>query len=395
MSKRDLLLKIFLPLVILGTAVLTTWLMIQSRKMPEPHETAFAGPLVEVMTVSRESRDVVVSGTGTVQPRREVAITPQVSGELVELSPQMVTGGFVEQGALLFVIEDTDYRFALERARANLAQAELELAKISGQAEVARLEWRRLNDAEQAEPNPLVVYEPQLKSAEAQRAAAAAAVAQARLDLDRTRVRAPFNAYVRSENVEVGQYVRDGNSVAVLAGTDEAEIVVPLPLEELSWIPLPAAETREQGGQAEIQLELGSRVQTWQGRVDRLLGEVDPQNRMAELIISVDDPFGLESGAADAAQPLAPGTFVKVLIAGKSLPDVAVVPRSALHDDATVWIIDAEQKLRIRPVEIMRREREDVLIAGGLQEGDRVVLTNISGGADGMVLRPRPAEGQP
>ena len=395
MSKRDLLLKIFLPLLILGAAVLVTWLMIQSRKMPEPHEAAFVGPLVEVMTVSRESRDVVVSGTGTVQPRRQVAVTPQVSGELVELSPQMVTGGFVAQGALLFVIEDTDYRLALERARANLAQAELELAKISGQAEVARLEWRRLNDAEQAEPKPLVVYEPQLNSAEAQRAAAAAAVAQAQLDLERTHVRAPFNAYVRSENVEVGQYVRDGNSVAVLAGTDEAEIVVPLPLEELNWIPLPAAETREQGAQVEIQLQLGSRVQTWQGRVDRLLGDVDPQNRMAELVISVVDPFGLESGAAAAAQPLAPGTFVKVMIAGKSLPDVAVVPRSALHGDATVWIIDAEQKLRIRPVEILRRERADVLVADGLQDGDRVVLTNISGGADGMLLRPRPAEDQP
>lgn len=395
MSKRDLLLKIFLPLLIFAAAVLITLLMVKSRKMPEPHETAFAGPLVEVMTVRRTPREIVVSGTGTVQPSREVAVTPRVSGQLVKLSPQMVAGGFVEQNDLLFVIEDTDYRFALEKARANLAQADLELARISGQAEVARLEWRRLNDAEQAEPNPLVVYEPQLKSAEAQRAAAAAAVAQAQLDLERTRVRAPFNAYVRSENVEVGQYVRAGNSVAVLAGTDEAEIVVPLPLEELSWIPLPAAAAREQGAKVDVQLELGSRMQAWQGRVDRVLGDVDPQNRMAELVISVDDPFGLESDAAGADQALAPGTFVKVLIQGKSLPDVAVVPRSALHDDATVWIIDAEQKLRIRPVEIVRREREDVLVADGLRDGDRIVLTNISGAADGMLLRPRPAEGQP
>lgn len=395
MSKRDLLLKIFLPLLILGVAVIITLLMITARTMPEPHETEFAGPLVEVMTVSRKARDIVVSATGTVHPSREVAVTPQVSGEIVELSPQMVVGGFIGKGDLLFVIEDTDYRLALESARANQAKTELELAKIAGQAEIARLEWRRLADSEQQKPNPLVVYEPQLNSAQAQQAAAAAAVAQAELNLERTRLRAPFNAYVRSEKVELGQYVRSGNSVAVLAGTDEAEIVVPLPLEELNWIRLPASGSSQTGAPVEVRLELGGKVQTWQGQVDRLLGDVDPQNRMAKLVVSVADPFGLKPESATDGRQLAPGTFVEVMITGKPLQDVVMVPRLAMHDHDTVWVVDAEQKLRIRPVTIVRRERENVLVAEGLKEGERIVLTNLSGAADGMLLRPRLAGDQP
>ncbi|MCK4537112.1 MAG: biotin/lipoyl-binding protein, partial [Desulfuromonadales bacterium] len=144
MSKRDLLLKILLPFLILVVAAVITLGMVKSRKMPQQEEREVLGPLVKVMQVATGQREIHVSGTGTVQPRREVGITPQVSGQIVEISPTMVVGGFFREGDLLFAIEDIDYQLALERARANLALAELELAKIAGQAEIARLEWQRL-----------------------------------------------------------------------------------------------------------------------------------------------------------------------------------------------------------------------------------------------------------
>ena len=389
MSKRDLLLKILVPLLILIGAVAITLVMVRSRQMPEPQEKEFAGPLVDVMEVSRAERTIMVTGTGTVQPSREVAVTPQVSGQVVELSPRMVTGGFIAAGELLFAIEATDYQLALESARANQAMAELELAKIAGQAEVARLEWQRLALPGQAEPDPLVVFEPQLKSAEAQVAAARAAVAQAGLNLKRTRLVAPFNGYVRNESVEVGQYVKSGSSVATLAGTDEVEIEVPLPLEELDWINLPGRSEQTKPVNVEVRLTLGSRLLTWTGQVRRLLGDINPQNRMASLVVAVSDPFGRSNSAGKAAVQLAPGTFVEVRVQGRMLSDVVVIPRLALHDHDTVWVVDAQQTLRIRSVEVVRREKDDVLLSGGLQAGERIVLTNLSGAADGMKLRPQ------
>ncbi len=395
MSKRDLLIKIFLPLLILAGAVAITFLMVKSRDLPQPRERQAVGPLVRVMEVHRQARRVTVEGTGTVQPSREVAVTPQVSGEVVDVSPSMVVGGFLREGDLMFAIEDTDYRLALETARAGLAQTELELARIAGQAEVARLEWQRLAADAQEKPNPLVLFEPQLHSAEAGLAAAEAAVEQARLDLQRTRLRAPFNAYVRSENLEVGQYVRTANSVAVLAGTDEVEIMVPLPLEEIDWFRLPDSSGQGTGAAAEIGLQLGDDMHTWQGRVERLLGDVDPQNRMASVVVSVTDPFGLKAGSRRAGRPLAPGTFVQVAIEGRSLDQVLVVPRLAVHDDETVWVVDSDRRLQLRPVEVLRRERDEVLIGAGLEDGEQVVLTNLSGAADGMLVRPQPTEAKP
>jgi len=389
MSKRDVLLKILLPILILIGAIVITLIMVRSRQMPQPEEKEFAGPLVEIMMVSRAERTITVTGTGTVQPSREVAVTPQVSGQVVELSPRMVTGGFVEAGELLFAIEATDYQLALESARANQAMAELELAKIASQADVARLEWQRLSLPGQKEPDPLVVFEPQLKSAEAQVAAARAAVAQAELNLQRTRLTAPFNGYVRNESVEIGQYVKSGNSVATLGGTDEVEIEVPLPLEELDWIDLPGRTGQTNPVNVEVRLTLGSRLLIWTGQVRRVLGDINPQNRMASLVVAVSDPFGRGNPAEKEVVQLAPGTFVEVRVQGRMLSDVVVIPRLALHDHDTVWVVDEQKTLRIRSVEVVRREKDSVLLSGGLQAGEKVVLTNLSGAADGMKLRPQ------
>jgi multidrug resistance efflux pump len=71
-----------------------------------------------------------------------------VSGQVVEISPSLVVGGFFRQGDLLFRVEQADYRLAVDRARAALAKAEFDLATVEGQARVARQEWGRLDFAE-------------------------------------------------------------------------------------------------------------------------------------------------------------------------------------------------------------------------------------------------------
>jgi multidrug efflux pump subunit AcrA (membrane-fusion protein) len=85
--------------------------------------------------------------------------------------------------------------------------------------------------------------------------------------------------------------------------------------------------------------------------------------------------------------------FVEVQLLGEELADVFAVPRGALHDNDTLWIADGENRLQIREVEILRREREEVLIRSGLSANERIVLTNLSGAAEGMLLRPQLREG--
>ncbi|HSM00629.1 MAG TPA: efflux RND transporter periplasmic adaptor subunit [Candidatus Limnocylindria bacterium] len=387
MSRKSILLKIALPIVVILAGLAGMQIMVHSRAAPKKEVKESRGVLVEVKSVTRENLPVVVMGTGTVGSRQEASITPQVNGRVTYLAPGFVVGGLFRKGDLLFRIEDTDYRLAIDGAKAALAKAEFDLATVEGQAHVARIEWERLHLAETKEPSPLVLYEPQLKNARASVDSAKAGLSQAELDLARTSVYAPFPCLVRSEEIDLGQYVTVGKSVATVAGTGAAEIVVPLPLEEMQWITIPRKGSNGNGSKALVKLAVGDQVLTWKGRVVRSLGEVDPRGRMARVVVGVADPYNLQRGGDSKRQDLEIGMFVDVEIIGKTLSGVFAVPRSALRDGDTVWKMDEEGRLRVTPVTVVRRERDTVILRDGFEEGDMVVLTNISGAAEGMQLR--------
>ena len=384
--------RALLPLLVILVALVLTFALVKSRRAPMPHAAPYLGPLVEVQGLVKTNRQVIVSATGSAQSRYQVGITPQVKGRISELSPELVAGGTFRKGELLFAIEEVDYQLAIALAQANLAQADLELLRNENLADLARKEWYALNTDSAVEPNPLVVYEPQLKNARAQRDAAQANVKQAELNLQRTKVFAPFNGYVRSEQLEIGQYVNAGSPVATVAGLDQVEIVVPLPLNELAWLQVPRNGTKH-GSLAKVELQSGGQTFHWQGEITRALGEIDPRNRMARVVVTVVEPFPRLT-ERKLLHDLLPGMFVEVHLQGEELSAVIAVPRGALHDNDTVWLVDDNNKLQIREVEILRRERDEVLIRSGLDGSERIVLTNLSGAAEGMLLRPQLRENQ-
>ncbi len=380
--------KIILPIVVVLIAVAMAVVLVKLRQPPQQHEEPFLGPLTEFVEAVSIDRQVQVRGTGTVEPRNEIRIIPQVSGKVVEIAPQLIVGGFFHKGEQLLAIEDADYRLAIELARASLAQAELELARTRNLAEVARGEWQRLGGRDGAAPDPLVVYEPQLINARAQRDAAEAAIAQAELNLKRTRIHAPFNGFVRSEQVDLGQFLGMGAPVATITGTDLVEIVVPVPLEDLAWLEVPRRGETTSGATAEVKLKTGGHISRWKGEVVRVLGDIDPLSRMARVVITVEDPYAAKQEKGDLLDQLRPGMFVEVEMLGRTQKGAIVIPRGALRDNETVWVVDDDNRLRIRKVETLRRERDEILLHAGLAVGEKVIITNLSGAADGMLLRP-------
>lgn len=386
MSARDKVLKIALPLLILALGIGGAVLMSKSRSAPEKLKTETPGALVRVQTVDTVDHQVKIFATGTVQPRQKAEIVPQVSGVVTDISPKLIAGGFFRRGEPLFTIEKVDYRLAVDQAAASLAKSELNLATVKSRGRVARQEWEELRGNSVEQPNPLVVYEPQLKEAEANVLSARAALEQAHINLERTQLRAPFDGRIVSERIDRGQYVRSGESAAVLTGTATAEIVVPLTLEDLSYLSIPDEGVSEQGSRATVSIEVNGNTLEWHGRVVRTLGEMDPRGRMARVVVVVDDPYQIDS-RRERSPDLAMGLFVDLVLHGSTISDVIRIPRRALRENSTVWVVGSGNELDIRPVEVLRREKENLLIREGLESGDRIVLTNLSGAANGMKLR--------
>jgi RND family efflux transporter MFP subunit len=370
---RKTFIKFILPILIITLAALVAVAMVKKRTAPMRISPLSQGPMVETMTITLVDLPVTVRATGTVAASQQVEIIPQVSGVVEMIAVNLVQGAFFKKGELLLKIEETDYLLALEQARADLFKAELDLALIKGKAVIARRE---------------------LASAKATVASASAKVKLAEVNLARTKIKAPFNCFIRKKIVDVGQYLRSGTMILDIAGTDGVEVVVPLPQADLAWLAVPRQNKEGKGAPATITMDVGGENFAWQGFLSRALGEVDAKTRMVDVVIIIEDPYLLKKEAG-YGQELALGSFVQVEVQGRMLTKVARIPRKALHGEDQVWLVNDHKELVLRQVEVTRKEKDTVLIGNGLVEGERLVLTAVSGAANGLVVRQHNGESKP
>ncbi|RMH22556.1 MAG: efflux RND transporter periplasmic adaptor subunit [Acidobacteria bacterium] len=393
--------KLILPLVILLLSAAGTLALVRSRKPVETRPDVPQTPLVRVVVAERQDVPLDVHAQGTVLPRTETTLVAQVAGQVIAVSESFVSGGFFARGELLVKLDPRDHELALRRAEAQVAQAELRLTQERAEAQVAREEWQALGGREAfgADPDPLVLRQPQIAQLEATLAAARAEVEQARLNLERTEIRAPFAGRLRSKLVDVGAYLMPGSPVATIHAIDYAEVKLPVADDELAFLELPVAYRDGAAGprpEVTLSARFAGRSHSWSGRIVRSEGELDPRSRMLNLVARIEDPYG-RSGRP----PLVVGQFVDAIIAGRVAEGVFVLPRAALRrgEEDHVLVVGDDERLRKRPVEVVRIAGETVIVGRGLEEGERVCLSNLEVVVDGMPVRvveeEQPAVGAP
>ena len=401
--------KIVLPVLILALGFGAFQLLASMREPPQRVSRSYAGPLVEAIAAPLQQVQVVVEGQGTVRPDAQIDLVPQVSGIVVWKDADFKPGGTFAKGALLFRIDPRDYELAVQQAAVQVAQAHYQLDLAREEAAIAEQEWEKLHAADQA-PTDLVLRKPQLRAAEASLQGAEARLAEVQLHLDRTKVYAPFAGRVRTARVDVGQHLNVGQAIAQLYSIEKAEIVVPVPDEDLGWFTLPlpiavsaastpntgsvsdlSAEGRSrafafgrEGASVEVSGTFAGRQHQWSGRVVRTEGELDPQSRMVRLVVEVEAPYG---GIADGIPPLTVGMFVGVAIAGRTVEGVRVLPRAALRQGDRVWTVGRDGILSIRPVQVVRALKDEVLAYIDMAPEERIIVSQLSGVTDGMQVR--------
>ena len=122
------------------------------------------------------------------------------------------------------------------------------------------------------------------------------------------------------------------------------------------------------------------------GRVIRLLSDLESEGRMARLLVEVQNPLGHDPGETPHP-PLILGEYVRVDIQGRVLDDVFRIPRTALRDNARIWLANENGTLEIRSVEPLWRDAEYVLLREGFAVGDRLITSDLTAAVDGMAIR--------
>jgi len=353
-------------------------------------EPKVSAPLVEVMTPTVIDHQTAVYAMGNVIASQSVNLTPRISGMVVSVSPHFIEGGMLKKGEELVQLDPTDYRLAIKQKESDVARAQFNLKLEQGQQAIVKREFELLGQKLTPQEQELVLRKPHLNAAKAALAAAEAALAQARLDLIRTRPVAPFNAIITTRNANIGAWMSafsTGTPLAKLVGTDSFWINVSLPIDKLAWIKIPEINSK-QGSAVKITYETGWGKDVYRsGTVKRLQAELEPEGRMAKLIVEVDDPLS-QKESNKQAPPLMLGTFVRVEIAGNTLHEVIKLPETILHDGQQLWLMTDKQTLDIRKVNPLWTEQGNIYLGKDqLPDNATVIISDIAAPVQGMSIR--------
>ena len=379
MNKRKLA-----PIVVIVSGLSLAFLILITGSEVKQQSPETIPPLVRTMVAARTSLQLSVSTHGTVVPRTESELIPEVSGRVIWVSPSLVSGGFFSEGDPLLRIETLDYEVAVEQGRARLARAESDLAN----ARVAHARQMDLAKHQASSEANRDNATNRLRVTEAATREAVASLGKAKRDLLRTEISAPYDGRVRSERVDVGQFVNRGSAMGTIYAVDFVEVRLPVHDEELAFLNVEMFNQRENLTNLApviLRARFAGREHEWHGTVVRTEGELDPRTRMVNVVARVADPYS----DTHNRPPLSVGLFVDAEIIGAMVSDVVVIPRAALRGKDQVMVVDVDERLRYRQVEVLRLDRNEVLIQSGIRNGERVCISAIETAMDGMLVRVR------
>jgi len=339
-------------------------------------------PTVRVMPVKATAEYLSINSQGTVQPRSQSELIPEVTGRVTWLSPSLVNGGAFLKDDVLLRIDDADYQTLVERSEAALKRSEIEYGHASDELKrLVSLHQRKLASQQQLDNARRSAQINESTAVEAR-----ANLEQARRDLARTHLRAPFDGLVRNEHVDMGQFVTRGQSIGTIYATDYVEVRLPFSADQLSYLGLPIS-TRgiiapRLRPKVTVAADFGDTRLIWDGELVRLEAEFDEQSRMVYGVARLHIEDNEES-------PLLPvGMFVQADIRGRKVENIYRLPRTAMRDDNQVLVVDTQNRLHFRQVTLLRLEHDDVLVSEGLTNGELVCISPLQTVVDGMSVKP-------
>lgn len=431
------LVLITLPIAAIGAGILA--FIVSNSAPPERIALAERSSAVRVITAESGAITPAFVGLGLVVPARTFDAIAEVGGIVDYVNPALRDGQILPAGSVLARLSSADFNLAVALANANIRAAEARLAELA----VAEANQRaalaierdvlavKATDLERAEAlfaagtatltardnaraahlvqrqkvqgieSTLALFPTQRAVQDEQIAVYQTNLASARLNLARIELTLPFSARVASHTVEVGQFLKAGQTAAVLDGIDQAEVVVQVPLDDVrnllppdptqtTFLPMDPARLgdslRALGLTADVRLGLGADTVTWPAVIDRISSGIDPRTGTVGVVVRVDAAYGQEGD--ENHPPLTKGMFVNVVLSAPPITGI-LVPRSALHD-GQIHVADAENRLRLIPAQPQLVQGGIALFTDGIDAGSRIVLSTPSPVIDGLLLDPHP-----
>jgi RND family efflux transporter MFP subunit len=328
---------------------------------------------VQVIKIKTKDLPVIVESVGRLAANREVVISAEVGG--IVMRYQADIGDKVKAGQFLVEIDPVDYRLALREAKANLAAA------------VARLNnaEKTYNRSKTLLPRKVISHDT-FEKAEAGYQTAIAVVDQVKAlvnitgnRLDKTKITVPFKGLVAARMVEKGQMIAPGQPVMTIVDLSRVRVKVYIP--ELNYVHL------DQNDPVTVIVDAYPE-KVINGRVDRIGIKADERTNTFAIEILVENPDLI----------LKAGLSARVRLTTRTISDTILIPQSCIlykNEQQAVFIVDSNNKARLRVVGMGRSEGSMIQITNGLKPGDSLVITGgqyLEQGDTVTISTPEPAK---
>lgn len=213
-----------------------------------------------------------------------------------------------------------------------------------------------------------------------------AALENKKLQLSYTEVKMPFEGRISAVNVEKSEYIQTGKTLIETSGTDIVEIEANFS-REVSRLLFSGLVSKSVSKIKAIVRPAGADSETfWKAEFKRISGEIDPETRTIEVTVQIKFQ---DNGIKSSKNLLIPGTYCEVILQGNADPNRIVIPRSALHENNSVYILDEKQKLKKTQVKIDYKIGNLYVIESGIVPEETVILTDVVPAINGMKLTPK------
>ncbi len=381
--------KIILPLLVIAIGVGLGKFLIATGPKAEKQPQETRPTVVEAQPLNLQSYQVKVSASGIVKAQTQTSLVAEVSGKVLEISPNFQAGSYFDKGETLLKLDAANYTNAITIAEGDLAQKQLALEEQQAQAKLAQRDWNLLDGNASRPQSDLAARRPHIAAAQAAIAAAEAKLQQEKLNLARTRITAPYSGRVQEKRVEVGQYITPGTVLGVIYATDAVEVHLPLSLAQYELLGMPEAFRDKAADTAAMPKVAfspsnGNRSDAWQGQVVRSSAALDEKSRQISVIAQIDQPFIAREGVS---APLRIGQYITAKIDGKTFNNVYVVPASAVRQGKEILLL-RDGKVSVQPINLVWNAEKDVVIQTDADlNGQRVIITPLPLATEGQAVQ--------
>ena len=422
--------------IVIGLALVITVVLVKSKPAMQHVASEMPSKAVEVITARYIPFSTRITAYGNVEPAITLNGTAEVSGKISYIHPDLKAGETIPADTVVVRIDTKDYDVSLKQTEADLlasraslkeleveeksTQRALKLAQKNlkvGEAEYARIKGvyekkvvtKSALDAEEQKvillrqsledlQGRINSYESRRQSINSQIARAEQAVQNSETILGRTEVSLPFDARIGTVSVDKGEFVAVGTKLFEAVDLKGVEITAQLSMDSMrklvshmEGVPAAGEPIIHTGGRINDRLNLSTSVRltngmpmaTWEARVLRISDSIDATRQTLGLVVGVDDPY--EKIIPGKRPPLIKGMYTAVDIFAPAYPAM-VVPRKAVHQ-GRVYIANNENRLEIRSVEVLLIQGDLMVISSGIDQGERVIITDLIPVIEGMPLQ--------